>query len=138
MRKSNRQEASHRSSRLSKANSLRRVTKAEASNERLVGRFPAFGLVSATSSSLSGSAEREADVNGNAKPMRRVDEAPEKILRHRDDPDVETREHIAAIRDQAMSDQDRTTADIRDRIGRNSWQTVAIAAVTGLIFGFVR
>lgn len=54
---------------------------------------------------------------GNANSIRRASmKRWRRILRRRDDACVETREHNAAVRDQAESNPDRTTADIHDRI----------------------
>ncbi|SFB59194.1 hypothetical protein SAMN03159496_05488 [Rhizobium sp. NFR07] len=68
----------------------------------------------------------------------RVDEALEAILENRNSPYVETREHVAAARDQIDSIRDRTAADIRSRIRNNPWRAVGIASLAGFLFGLSR
>ncbi|MDP9837025.1 ElaB/YqjD/DUF883 family membrane-anchored ribosome-binding protein [Neorhizobium huautlense] len=71
----------------------------------------------------------------------RVDEALQSILKHRDDPYVEPREHAAALRDEALSLGDRgadALADVRRRIRRQPLQAIGIAALLGFVCGMVR
>lgn len=68
----------------------------------------------------------------------RVDQALEAVLKHRDDPYVEPRAHLAALRDEAESLQHRAADDVRSRIRNNPWQAVGLAAVAGFIFGITR
>ncbi len=68
----------------------------------------------------------------------RVDEALESILEHRQDPYVEPREEVAALRDEVQSLHYRAAADIRSRIRSNPWQAVGIAAAVGFVVGITR
>jgi ElaB/YqjD/DUF883 family membrane-anchored ribosome-binding protein len=99
---------------------------------------PASDPVSATGNSFPAGAtsvNRNEDTVSDAP---RVDEALEAILENRNNPYVETREHVAAARDQIDSIRDRTAADIRSRIRNNPWQAVGIAALAGFLFGLTR
>lgn len=68
----------------------------------------------------------------------RVDQALEAVLKHRDDPYVEPRAQLAALRDEVESLQHRAADDVRSRIRNNPWQAVGLAAVAGFIFGIAR
>lgn len=68
----------------------------------------------------------------------RVDQALEAVLKHRDDPYVEPRAQLAALRDEVESLQHRAADDVRSRIRNNPWQAVGLAAVAGFIFGITR
>ncbi len=71
----------------------------------------------------------------------RVDEALQSILKHRDDPYVEPREHAAALRDEALSLRDRgadALANVKRRIRRQPLQAIGIAALVGFVYGMVR
>ena len=123
------------------------VTSLEVEQEALRGRrpdidtsleatFPASDPISATAAGVpTGHAEKEsADAP-------RVDEALQSILKHRDDPYVEPREHAAALRDEALSLRDRgadALANVKRRIRRQPLQAIGIAALVGFVYGMVR
>lgn len=104
------------------------VTSSQRNNdldEALEQTFPASDPVAATT-------------KGAADDAPRVDEALQSILDHRNDPYIEPREKIAALRDEAESLSYRAAGDIRSRIRRNPWQAVTLAAATGFLFGLTR
>ncbi len=71
----------------------------------------------------------------------RVDEALDSILRHRNDPYVEPREHVAALREEARSLRYRGSdiADgIRKKIEAKPLQAVGVAALIGFVYGMIR
>ncbi|WJH38460.1 hypothetical protein N7E02_07525 (plasmid) [Aliirhizobium terrae] len=106
---------------------------AGALDEGLEDTFPASDPVSATTTAIpSGTG---LSVKSDAP---HVDEALQSILEHRDDPYVEPREHLAALRDEAESLQYRAADNVRDRIRRNPWQAIGLAAAVGFIVGITR
>lgn len=102
-------------------------------DEGLEETFPASDQVSATTTSIPSGTGRRA-----ASDAPRVDQALESILEHRNDPYVEPREQLAALRDEAESLQYRATDNVRIRIQRNPWQAIGLAAVVGFIVGITR
>lgn len=106
---------------------------ASALDEGLEETFPASDPVSATTTAIPSGTGLEAKSDAP-----RVDQALESILKHRDDPYVEPREHLAALRDEAESLQYRAADNIRDSIRRNPWEAVGLAAAVGFIIGITR
>lgn len=102
--------------------------------EGLEDTFPASDPVSATTTAMPFDGHREAERSDAP----RVDEALESILEHRNDPYVEPREQLAALRDEAESLRYRAAEDLRSRIRGNPWQAVGLAAVVGFIVGMTR
>lgn len=103
-------------------------------NEGLEDTFPASDPLSATTTAMPSGSRRKA----KASDAPRVDEALVSILEHRDDPYVEPREQLAALRDEAESLRYRAAEDVRGRIKANPWQAVGLAAVVGFIVGMTR
>ncbi|MCB5203755.1 hypothetical protein LH464_14870 [Neorhizobium sp. T786] len=107
-------------------------------DERLQGTFPASDPVSATRSGAPDEISRLSRNSALASDAPRVDEALASILEHRNDPYVEPRENIAALRDEAESLSYRVTSDVKSRIRSNPWQAVGVAAALGFVFGLTR
>lgn len=103
-------------------------------DEGLENTFPASDPVS-TTTTVNANGSPRSIVSSDAP---RVDEALESILEHRNDPYVEPREQLAALRDEAESLQQRAADDVRARIRRHPWQAIGLAAVAGFLFGFTR
>lgn len=103
-------------------------------DEGLEDTFPASDPVSASTTAIPSGSRRKAEPSDAP----RVDEALESILEHRDDPYVEPREQLAALRDEAESLRYRAAEDVRSRIRSNPWQAVGLAAVVGFIVGMTR
>lgn len=110
-----------------------RQRSASALDEGLEDTFPASDPVSATTTAVPSGTGLPAKSDAP-----RVDEALESILEHRDDPYVEPREQLAELRDEAESLQYRAGDNVRDRIRRNPWQAVGLAAAVGFIVGVTR
>jgi ElaB/YqjD/DUF883 family membrane-anchored ribosome-binding protein len=102
-------------------------------DEGLEETFPASDPLSATTTAIPSGTYRRT-----ASDAPRVDQALESILEHRGDPYVEPREQVAALRDEVQSLQYRATDNVRNRIQRNPWQAVGLAAVVGFIVGITR
>lgn len=68
----------------------------------------------------------------------RVDQALNSVLEHRNDPYIEPKETLSALREEADSLRYRASDDVRFRIRRNPWQAVGIAAFVGFLFGITR
>lgn len=100
--------------------------------------FPASDPVSATTTAIPARSARSSSRRALRSDAPRVDEALDSILEHRNDPYVEPREQVAAIRDEVESLRYRAAADVRSRIRSNPWQAVGIAAAVGFIFGITR
>jgi ElaB/YqjD/DUF883 family membrane-anchored ribosome-binding protein len=100
-------------------------------DEGLKETFPASDPVSAATRTMPSDGHREA--SSSDAPL--VDEALGSILEHRDDPYVEPREQLAALKDEAESLRYRAAEDVRSRIRGNPWQAVGLAAVVGFIVG---
>jgi ElaB/YqjD/DUF883 family membrane-anchored ribosome-binding protein len=103
-------------------------------DEGLKETFPASDPVSATARTMPSDGHQKASRSDAP----RVDEALESILEHRDDPYVEPREQLAALKDEAESLRYRAAEDVRSRIRGNPWQAVGLAAVVGFIIGITR
>lgn len=99
--------------------------------EGLETKNPAIS-VSAESSSMS--------VSGplHASDAPRVDQALNSLLQHRNDPYVEPKETLSALREEADSLRYRASDEVRFRIRRNPWQAVGIAVFVGFLFGITR
>ncbi len=67
-----------------------------------------------------------------------VDQALEYILEHRNDPYVEPREQVAALREEVDSLWYRASDSVRSGIRKNPWQSVGIATFVGFIWGITR
>lgn len=105
----------------------------------LEATFPASDPVSLTSAGVPGG-EFNRKTAGDADAPR-VDEALNSILAHRNDPYVETREHVAALRDEARSVGYRgrdAVASIRREIRHQPMRAIGVAALVGFVYGMVR
>ncbi|WP_313602775.1 DUF883 C-terminal domain-containing protein [Rhizobium sp.] len=103
-------------------------------DDGLEDTFPASDPVSATTTAMPSGSHRKAEPSDAP----RVDEAFVSIREHRDDPYVQPREQLAALRDEAESLRYRAAEDVRGRIQANPWQAVGLAAVVGFIVGMTR
>src|SRR5689334_5554140 len=103
----------------------------QALQEGLEGTFPASDPVSSTTTAMSAGYTRPSSRRALRSDAPRVDEALDSILEHRNDPYIEPREQVAALRDEVESLRLRAAADIRSRIRSNPWQTVGLAAAVG-------
>lgn len=105
----------------------------------LEATFPASDPIAATAAGVpTGHAEKKETADTDAP---RVEEALQSILEHRNDPYVEPREHVAALRDEALSLRDRgadALANVKRRIRRQPLQAIGIAALAGFVYGMVR
>jgi ElaB/YqjD/DUF883 family membrane-anchored ribosome-binding protein len=68
----------------------------------------------------------------------RVDQALNSVLEHRDDPYVEPRETLSALREEVDSLRYRASDEVRFQIRKNPWQAVGIAVFAGFLFGISR
>lgn len=103
-------------------------------DEGLEDSFPASDPVSATISVIPARASHSNATSDTP----RVDEALESVLEHRNDPYVEPREQLSALRDEIESLRYRVTGDVRTRIRAQPWRAVGLSVIAGFIFGIIR
>ncbi len=68
----------------------------------------------------------------------RVDQALNSVLEHRNDPYVEPRETLSALREEVDSLRYRASDEVRFQIRKNPWQAIGIAVFVGFLFGITR
>jgi ElaB/YqjD/DUF883 family membrane-anchored ribosome-binding protein len=68
----------------------------------------------------------------------RVDQALSSVLEHRNDPYVEPKETLSALREEVDSLRHRASDEVRFQIRKNPWQAVGIAVFAGFLFGITR
>jgi ElaB/YqjD/DUF883 family membrane-anchored ribosome-binding protein len=106
--------------------------------EGLEGSFPASDPVSATTTAIPSGLTPQSTQRALGSDAPRVDEALETILKHRNDPYVEPREEVAALKEELESLRYRVTDDLRNKIRANPWQAVAVGGAIGFLVGLTR
>jgi ElaB/YqjD/DUF883 family membrane-anchored ribosome-binding protein len=68
----------------------------------------------------------------------RVDQAMNSVLEHRNDPYVEPKESLSALREEVASVRYRASDEVRFQIRKKPWRAVGIAACAGFLLGITR
>jgi ElaB/YqjD/DUF883 family membrane-anchored ribosome-binding protein len=102
-----------------------------ARGEDLEAKEPAIPVVAESSSTTVSGPLHTSDAP-------RVDQALSSVLEHRNNPYVEPKETLSALREEVDSLRYRASDEARFQIRKNPWQAVGIAVFVGFLFGIAR